>query len=352
MSSRGSITDSGGTVYIAGTYDNSGQTLNGSGSPGELTLYGGTISGGTVTSAGLAFTNSGTLSGVTFEGPLNLTASGQSLAIANGTTVVSSSGAGAGAINDTGEESALYFDNTQTFSNATINLGNSVNDSYLDENDTTGAGDQILTLASSVTVDVVGNAYIEGGGYSGEGIVNQGAIDQTGNGSALYINNEGFFINQGTIDAEATGGSLTIYPTTFANRGKIQIANGETVTIEPRVTGKGTDTISGGSTLEFVGGVSSAKTLGDQNIEFSGGGTLHLLKPTSFYGEISDFAAGDAVELLGKWKFSRFSENAGGTLGTLTLANGEAKHAFEFAGDYTRSDFSITPGKTTTIGFA
>jgi hypothetical protein len=32
---------------------------------------------------------------------------------------------------------------------------------------------------------------------------------------------------------------------------------------------------------------------------------------------------------------------------TLTLARGATMHAFEFAGDYTRSDFNITPGKTT-----
>ena len=54
--SLGSITNSGGTVYIAGTWNNSGQTLNGSASFGQLVLYGGTISGGTVTSAGVAFT--------------------------------------------------------------------------------------------------------------------------------------------------------------------------------------------------------------------------------------------------------------------------------------------------------
>ena len=37
---------------------------------------------------------------------------------------------------------------------------------------------------------------------------------------------------------------------------------------------------------------------------------------------------------------------------TLTLHHGSTKHAFEFVGDYTRSDFSITPGKITTITYA
>ena len=44
--------DPRGTVYLAGTLNNSGQTLNGSAL--GLTLHGGTISGGTV--SGLSFT--------------------------------------------------------------------------------------------------------------------------------------------------------------------------------------------------------------------------------------------------------------------------------------------------------
>ena len=180
--SLGSVRDSGGTVYIAGTWNNSGQTLNGSASFGALALYGGTISGGTVTSAGVSFTNSGgTLSGVTFHGPLDLTASGASVALASGTTVVGSSGSGPGTINDTGEVAGLHFDNTQTFNNATINLGNADTYSYLEENDSTGSGTgfdpgverhhrrERITRRSTA------------GGYSGDGIVNKGAIEQIGN---------------------------------------------------------------------------------------------------------------------------------------------------------------------------
>ena len=116
------------------------------------------------------------------------------------------------------------------------------------------------------------------------------------------------------------------------------------------MTGEGTETISGGSTLEFEKGVSSAKTLGDQDIEFTGAGALQLQESTRFYGEISGFAAGDAVELLGSWAFSGISQ--AGDVTTLTLASGSTTHAFEFVGDYGQSDFSITPGNpTTTIKF-
>ena len=37
---------------------------------------------------------------------------------------------------------------------------------------------------------------------------------------------------------------------------------------------------------------------------------------------------------------------------TLTLESGSTKHGFEFAGDYTQSNFTITSGTTTTIKYA
>jgi len=277
-----------------------------------------------------------------------------SVDLANGTTVVGSSGSGPGTINDTGDGSTLGFDNTQTFANATINLGNSSYESYLYEFDTADAGDQVLTLASSVALDVQGDAEIRSSPGRGDGIVNEGVIDITGSGG-LFIIDPRTFINSGTIDAEATNGSLTIDPTdpaTFTNSGKIDVANGETAIIVPKVTGKGTDTISGAATLEFDAGVSSAKTLGSQDIDFTGGGTLHLLKPTSFYGEISDFGSGDTVELKGSWAFSAILHSHGGGVTTLTLAKGSTTHGFEFAGDYAQSNFSIHTGGVTTIKYA
>ena len=131
--------------------------------------------------------------------------------------------------------------------------------------------------------------------------------------------------------------------------GGILVSSG-TLELKGAVTGTGTDTISGDSTLEFGAGVSTAAALGDQDIGFTGGGTLHLLAPTSFYGEISDFGSGDTVELKGSWAFSAISESGGVT--TLTLVSGSTTHGFEFAGDYTQSNFTITYGTTTKIGSA
>ena len=149
---------------------------------------------------------------------------------------------------------------------------------------------------------------------------------------------------------EGTGGTGTgVVTSKVINTGTIEASSG-TLEVTGAVTGKGTDTISGAATLEFGAGVSSAKTLGHQDIEFTGGGTLDLLAPASFYGEISDFGSGDTVELKGSWHFSGISH--AGDVTTLTLAKGSTTHGFEFAGDYSRSEFHIASGTATTIGFA
>ena len=172
-------------------------------------------------------------------------------------------------------------------------------------------------------------------------------LDDSGIGlgasTASHIANPGLF--------EKTGGTATsaIAPA-VTNTGTIEVA-AATLDFMGAVTGTGTDTISGASTLEFDAAVSTSATVGSQNIGFTGGGTLDLTDPKAFWGEISGFATNDAVELLGSWAFSSFSENSGGTLATLTLASGATKHAFDFVGDYTRGDFKITSGATSTITY-
>jgi hypothetical protein len=91
--------------------------------------------------------------------------------------------------------------------------------------------------------------------------------------------------------------------------------------------------------------IRSKTTLGSQNIDFTGGGTLDLTDPNAFWGEISGFATSDAIDLLGKWTFSRFSEVSG--VGELTLASGATRHTIDFVG-ITKDVFHIASGATTT----
>ena len=170
-----------------------------------------------------------------------------------------------------------------------------------------------LTIAAAGKWDIIDNSGIARGSSTSSAITNRGLLEKTG----------------------GTGTSVIAPKTT--NDGTALVSSG-TLELKGAVSGTGTGTISGASTLEFGAAVGTAATLGDQDIGFAGGGTLHLLAPATFYGEISSFAAGDTVELKGSWAFSSISE-AGG-LTTLTLASSSTTHGFQFVGDYTEGEFS------------
>ena len=141
---------------------------------------GGTLAGGTTKVAGGTFAcEGGTLRGVTFDGTLDLSGRGAKVYIDNGTVVNNAAGTGPGTINDTGSGSFLNFDGTQTFNNATINLGTALVFDLLTES---GSG-TVLTLGSNITINESGNAIISGD--VGDGIINQGNIKQSGTGSTI-----------------------------------------------------------------------------------------------------------------------------------------------------------------------
>ena len=180
-------------------------------------------------------------------------------------------------------------------------------------------------LAVSQAADEDGTLVLAGANsYSGGTTVDSGATVSTSSISALG------------------SGGLT-------NNGTVLVSSG-TLELKGAVTGTGTDKISGDSTLEFDAGVSSAKTRGDQDIVFTGGGTLHLFAPQELLRRDVRLRDGRHARTPGPWAFSGISHAGGVT--TLTLASGSTTHAFEFVGDYTRSEFHITPGTTTNITYA
>ena len=272
LAGLGKVTNSGGTVYIQGTLDNTGGTLNGS--LGQAVLYGGTVQGGMATPAGLVLsTSGGTLSGVTYDGTLDVPAYVRDpVHLANGTVVNNAAGDGAGTIDDTNIDSVLFFDNAQTFNNATINLGKGNNyTDYLDEYDLTGAG-TVLTLGSKVTINASGGALINAGSYAGDGIVDQGKINQTASGGALAIDGNSF-TNSGTITAASRGGTLTIDPATFTNSGTSAISNGDAVTIDAtHFSNTGSITLASGASL-YLGGSFTLAGLGKVT---NSGGTVYI----------------------------------------------------------------------------
>ena len=390
---------------------------------GTFLLDGGELSGGTLKLEGgtIDFSNNnGTLSGVTFDGTLDLSAEETYVSLANGTKVNDAAGTGPGTIDDTGYGSIVYFDNTQTFNNATINLGSTTgNYGILDEDDVNDVG-TVLTLGSNVTINEIGYAQINSDHDAGDGIVNRGVINQSENSSVLGITGTSF-TNDGTITANSDDSTLSIENNTVINNGTIAVSNGDTVNIDGAnqrfsnsgsitvdskstlflqgiaqsgsstgsidsagllradeavtvtspvtntggievltgsvldfkgaVTGTGTATIDDEATLEFDASVATGKTAGSQEIEFASGGSdeaLNLTDPTAFWGGIGGFGSGDTIDLAGDWTFSRITHPTGAET-LLRLDSGSITHNFEFAGDYTRGDFDIASGTTTTI---
>ncbi len=161
-------------------------------------------------------------------------------------------------------------------------------------------------------------------------------LDNSGIGlgasTASYINNVGLL--------EKTGGTATsVIAPAVTNTGTIDVTVG-TLDLKGKVSGKGSDQISGASTLLF-----DAKVSAGQTVYFTGtGGELALHAPAAFAGSISGFdtaGAGskDKIEVAGPWVFSRFTENAGGTQGTLRFANGASTLSLTLLGDYKPADF-------------
>ena len=113
-----------------------------------------------------------------------------------------------------------------------------------------------------------------------------------------------------------------------------------TLDFKTAISGTGKDQISGASTLEF-----DAKVSAGQTVLFTGsGGELALHDPGGFAGLISGFdtagaGSNDTIEVAGPWVFTRFTENAGGTEGTLGFANGGSTLSLTLVGDYNSADF-------------
>jgi ELWxxDGT repeat protein len=110
--------------------------------------------------------------------------------------------------------------------------------------------------------------------------------------------------------------------------------------------GAGADKVSAASPLE-AGPTDS----NDRTIDFSGGASaVDLIDPKGFSGKIENFASPDRLDLSGDWNYLHFSENSRGALGTLILQNvkSHADLSLRFVGDYSASDFAVTPGITTT----
>src|ERR1700722_1042551 len=241
----------------------------------------------------------------------------------------------------------LLLDGSDTFAGGTINGSN-----VLDTKGTTTVSG--LTIGGTVEWQNEGTVTQSAGSATiGDASGDMAFLDNTSRGTYDIMDDSGiglgssvasYIQNAGLLEKTGGTGTSAIAPA-VTNAGTIEITAG-TLDLQGAVTGKGTDEVSGASTLEFDSTVAATQT-----VDFLGGASaVDVVDPNGFFGKIADFASSDTVQLSGDWVFSSFSENAAGTLGTLTLASGASQHAFDFVGDYTANDFKINSGATTTIG--
>src|SRR5580658_7997098 len=272
------------TVALNGYLTNTASTLNiATGSLAGLTMQNGTIFGGTITGGSsnlyTANNSSGTLDGVTLNGPLSLTGTSASALIADGLTVNAANGTSPGVINITANGASLDIEPTTTsLNNVTINMGAATGGyTYL----TAGyGGAETLTLGSNVNVVSSGlSGYYDLLNQSSTStIVNDGALSVSttgtvsGNGHGLYID-PATFTNNGSITANGTS-FVTVATTTFTNSstGTITGGNGSTVTLENAFTNAGTITMNGttGTTTLQLGNANTTSASSTTNWSNSG----------------------------------------------------------------------------------
>ena len=385
-----------GTTYIDVTVDNTGTVsvrtgtleLNGGGTStaGTFTVASGAtldFGGGTFTLSGGSFGGDGafevssgvtldfvggasTLSGGSIEGAGTLLLAGGSAAIVSGAKIsvsdwsISGSGTGvtlgealtyAKAFSEGAGATVILSGGNLTLTGSARLAGGTVNGSHslMTKGTTTVSG---VTIGGTVVWDNTKTVTQIGAVTIGDAIGDRAELDNASTGIYDIADDSGIARGSSTASSvknaglfEKTGGKGTSAITPrINNTGAIAVTSG-TLDLEGAVTGAGTDTVLGDSTLEFGSTVS-----GNQTIDFAGGrSVVDLIDPHGFSGQIENFASPNAVDLSGNWVFSAFSENSGGTLGTLTLASGATHLSLNFIGDYTKGDFAITSGTTTVI---
>ena len=299
----------GGSLAPAGSLDNTGGTLNGSGWS-QLRILGlGTIVGGTVT--GISQQIDGTLDNVTWQGLLDT--GNAATTILNGLVVTGSNGSGPGTISLEG--GSLVFQGDPALDNAaiggsgmifvedTLSLGSGVQINLLNGDALTfvGGGPVTGVLSNAGTINVIGQPifpFDEGvrANMLLNDVDNSGTVETSGTGGrnsdAFLAINAGTFTNEPGALLGAFAGRITISGTTaLTNNGTIAASAGS-IDIGTLLQGSGQVDISNGANIEFAGAVAST-----QIINVAGTAGLTLDQPSLFFGTIEGFAPGGTIAL-------------------------------------------------------
>ena len=271
------VQQTGGTVNLTGTLNNTGATLTLNATTGSWNLAGGTINGGILAFADgqtllVTASSANRLVGVTVNGDLTLS---QSSAVVrfnnvtlNGTAHLTNS-------------SSIAFEGTQSFNSGTISF-----------DDATG---NVVEMQAAGTLTVGGTAAIRG---------NTGTI-----GGSRYFGAAMTLVNQGLISAEVSGKTLAVAATSFTNSGTSHALNGATLSINS-ANWSSTATIAETNSVLNLGGTFVTAGLNVQQT----GGTVNLTGTLNNTGATLTLNA-----TTGSWNL------AGGTIngGILAFADGQ-----------------------------
>ena len=241
---------------------------------------------------------------LTYDGTLDLSPNSSSVIITNGLTATGASGTGPGTVNLTGMWGHVYFEGTQTFDKATINLGSSTGyDDAIYQYDNTGAGNETLTLGPNLIVNAASTNYVYIGTY----------YDYTGDG----------IVNEGTINAEGTNGRLFETALNFTNEGTITVTNGETFYEYYNFTN------AAGAALSITGpGSTGYLGYGGSSYSWSNAGTITI-------------GSGAALYLYNSFTTAQ--------LGTITANGGSIAGTVYLEGTLTNSGASVDVGAGTAL---
>ena len=263
-----------GTLALSGTLQNAGSTLDPSASSSlaNLDLAGGTITGGTIVNQGAfsvganapqsvySLTGTSQMTGVTFEGPLDVGRAAQ--LNLSGFTLTGAGGSGQGSIVIATTAVVTVLDDETL--NAAISIG--TDNLYTYASSGLYAAGTLTIGAQSVTTVTETNATIAGSGQSGV-VVNLGAIDVTATAATLALYD---VVNKGQI--AVTAGALLVQNMT--NTGTVSVTSGGLDESGPLLNA-GLISVSGTGSSEnsygYTSGLNNAGTL-----SLSNGATAYL----------------------------------------------------------------------------
>lgn len=291
------LNDSDATLETTGPLDLAGTLAV---DAGTLLLDGGTIVGGTINEAGgEVVPQDGHLSGVTYQGTLDLSSITDAiLYVDNSITLQGAGGTGPGTINLTGFSDSLLVDNTTTIDNATINFGMLYGEAdTLANNDARGSG-QTLTLGHNLTLVENGDATLETGYSNGDAVINEGDILIYGTGydpfsfpSIVFIINGNDFTDDGSLSVDNYG-ELYVNTTTFTNAGSIAVPDG-IFDITGSTISLGSITVDG--VLTVVGPITTSQFSG---VDLDGRGSFEIIGTVDNTGARLDIGASPKLNAL------------------------------------------------------